>query len=420
MFQSRKTRWRKLENAAKIFPATSNKKDERVFRFACELTEDVQEEPLQEALDRTMQSFSLFSCVLRKGVFWNYFEESNIKPVVRQEYKPACSRLYERDKQSLLFEVTYYKKRINLEIFHALADGTGTLQFLKSLVYQYLMQVHPKEVPGPLTRLDFDVSDQEKAEDGFQKYYEKDISKIKIPKYKAYQFSSPKRDVGQLKLIEGRVSAKQVVALSKKYNTTVTVFLTAVFLCAIQKEMSQRDKKRPVALMIPVNLRNFFPSESVRNFFGWIDIGYDFKYKSAALEDVITYVAAFFKKEITKERMAVRMNGLVGLEQNIFMRIIPLEIKLFFMQLGTFSSMSADTAVFSNVGRIQMPEECSPYIKLFDIFTSTPKIELCMCSYQDEMVLSFTTAYEDVNIFRNYFRMLTKQGVEVEITSLPE
>ena len=44
-------RWRKLDNAAKLYSAASNKKDTRVFRFYCELKEEVNPKALQEALN---------------------------------------------------------------------------------------------------------------------------------------------------------------------------------------------------------------------------------------------------------------------------------------------------------------------------------------------------------------------------------
>ena len=40
----KKARWRKLDNAAKLYSAASNKKDTRVFRFYCELKEEVNKE----------------------------------------------------------------------------------------------------------------------------------------------------------------------------------------------------------------------------------------------------------------------------------------------------------------------------------------------------------------------------------------
>mgnify|MGYP007007140302 CR=1 FL=1 len=46
--------------------------------------------------------------------------------------------------RNYLFRVTYYKSRINLEVFHVLTDGMGGINFLRELTYQYLRLVHPE------------------------------------------------------------------------------------------------------------------------------------------------------------------------------------------------------------------------------------------------------------------------------------
>ena len=142
--KQKKAHWRKLDNAAKLYSAASNKKDTRVFRFYCELKEQVQSELLQEALDQTLETFPTFLMVLRKGLFWHYLEPCNLRPVVKEEYKEPCSRLYIRDKKTLLFQVSYYKNRINFEVFHALTDGTGAMHFLQELVQNHLTLAHPQ------------------------------------------------------------------------------------------------------------------------------------------------------------------------------------------------------------------------------------------------------------------------------------
>ena len=78
-------KWYKLDNAAKIFPPTSTKKDSKVFRFACELYEDVDKEILQYALDKTIEEYPLFLSTLKKGLFWYYLETSSITPKVTKE-----------------------------------------------------------------------------------------------------------------------------------------------------------------------------------------------------------------------------------------------------------------------------------------------------------------------------------------------
>lgn len=126
------------------FRLVTGKNDTRVFRFYCQLKEEVNGEILQAALDQTMEKYPLFQAVLRKGLFWFYLEHRDIRAVVKLETEPPCSRLYIPDKKSLLFQVSYDKNRINFEVFHALTDGTGAMHFLQELVQDYLILAHPQ------------------------------------------------------------------------------------------------------------------------------------------------------------------------------------------------------------------------------------------------------------------------------------
>ena len=109
--------WSRLDNAAKIFPPTSNEQETWVFRIACQLNETISHDVLQNALDKTLGQFPVYTSVLRKGLFWYYFEESDIRPKVKEEAEPPCRPLYDAGRKNLLFEVTYYKKRISFDSF---------------------------------------------------------------------------------------------------------------------------------------------------------------------------------------------------------------------------------------------------------------------------------------------------------------
>ncbi len=65
MFQQKRAYWRNLDNAAKLFSATSSLKDTRVFRFYCILKEEIDPELLQEALNRTVKRYPVFLSVRR-------------------------------------------------------------------------------------------------------------------------------------------------------------------------------------------------------------------------------------------------------------------------------------------------------------------------------------------------------------------
>ena len=410
----KKARWRKLDNAAKLYSAASNKKDTRVFRFYCELKEEVEPILLQKALDQTMETFPMFLMVLRKGLFWHYLEPCNLHPIVKEEYKEPCSRLYIKDKKNLLFEVTYYKKRINFEVFHVLTDGTGATEFLKELVTNYLYLGHKDEGLEQVSMLPEDMTVQDQEDDSFLKYYSKDQRRPKEKKIHAFQIRKKKKDGHHLHVHESVVLVQDVLKRSRELGVSMTVFLTAVYLMAIHEEMSKMQEKRPVVLMVPVNLRKFFPSTSMLNFFNWIEPGYDFTKQDNSFEAVLEYTKEFFKEQLTKEKMSAHISELLALELHPILRLAPLELKNLCIHAGAKFSEKNVTAIFSNMSVVKMPESYVPYIERFGVYTNTPKLELCLCSFQDKLSFAFTSRYDTENIERNFYRMLKEQGISSE------
>ena len=126
-----KKNWYKLDNAATIIPSTVNGADSRVFRVVCELNEPVDRVRLQEALDDVIRRYPHFNCVLRKGLFWYYLDGCDLKATVTRENLRALSPIYCDGRKTLLYRVSYYENRINLEMFHVLADGTGAFFFFR-------------------------------------------------------------------------------------------------------------------------------------------------------------------------------------------------------------------------------------------------------------------------------------------------
>jgi len=278
-----KYKWYKLDNAAKIFPPTSGKSDTRVFRLSCVLTKPVDGSMLQSALDLTVNDFPNFKCTLKNGLFWYYLEQSDYPVVVREENTPPCSTIY-LGRKSLLFEVTFYGCRINLEVYHALSDGTGAMEFLKALVLYYLKLAYP-DTMGKAAHIDYDASETQKMTDSFDKYYDGGKSKTgskanKTKKPAAYQIRGAKKEEWRLNIIEGSVSVRALISKAREYDTTVTVFITALLMRAIYGEMRVNDRKKPVVITVPVDLRNYFDSKSARNFFSLIDAEYNFNNNS--------------------------------------------------------------------------------------------------------------------------------------------
>ena len=386
----------------------------RVFRCYCELKEEVKEEILQEALNQTIQKYPVFLSVMRKGLFWHYLEKSELRPVVREEYKEPCSSLYVRDKKTLLFEVTYYKKRINFEVFHALTDGTGATEFLRELVKNYLYLIHEEDLePVELSNQYLTVKDQE--DDSFSRYYDPDFPRKKKKKIRAVQIKKGGKGYEELQINEASMSVKELLGIAREKKVSMSVLLTAAFICAIHEEMSRMQEKKPVILMVPVNLRKIFPSDSMLNFFGYIEPGYQFGGGKDSFEDVLEAVKLYFQENLSKEHMAGRMNELIAIEKHKILKWAPLELKNRCIRAGAKMAEQEVTAVLSNMSVVKMPEDYAQYIEKFGVYTSTNRTELCICSFQDTLSLGFTSRYDSTNIQRNFYRILKELGASVKV-----
>lgn len=414
---SRSANWYRLDNAAKIVPSTARGANTRVFRITCELKEEIDKATLQSALDETIEEFPFFNCVLHRGLFWYYLEDSNLRAVVEKENSPACLPLYIPGHKNLLYRVNYFEKRINLEMFHVLADGTGAFMFFKNLITRYIQLKHNLDVD--INPSD-DFSLEEKNGDAFKDFYskQKGLKQLReMSSVRAYQLSGEIDDNLLPHLLEGTISASKFLDVAHKYNTTVGVMCVAVYIKAVLQGMSLFQRKRHVVVSVPVNLRQFFKSGTARNFFGVINIDFAPGENSGELEDIIAFVDKSFKEKLSSENIEKTMNSYAALEHNVGIKIIPLPIKD--MGIGFFdkNAKKGVTSSMSNLGQIKMPEEVADYIDRFSAFMTAASQQITVCSYKDKMVFGEVSPYKTHKVMLNFFRCLTGMGLEVELGS---
>ena len=103
-------KWRKLDNSAKIFPIISNKRFSSVFRLSAILKEEIKKEILIKATNNALEKFSDFKVVLKKGVFWYYFEE-NTKPIFIEEENTYPCKYIDKYPYTINNEVRFLKIR---------------------------------------------------------------------------------------------------------------------------------------------------------------------------------------------------------------------------------------------------------------------------------------------------------------------
>jgi len=409
--------WSRLDNAAIIFPSSSSVKDSKVFRFFCELNEPVDPRILQNALDETVPQFPFFRAVMHRGLFWYYLEDSELPVTVSREDTPPCSLMYRSDSKNLLFRVLYHGCRINLEVYHALTDGTGAMQFLSTLVCSYLAEKHKADFSGPPPRLHHHATRSQMWDDSFRKYYKKHAFALPARERNAYCLRGERLPEHRLAVIEGRMSVKALLDCCHARGVTLTVLLTAVLIRAIHEGMPLRNQDQPVVITIPVNLRNYFPSESARNFFTVINVPYDFSRQEDSLDAVAASVKQAFQEELTEEKLHDRMNLLCALEHSVPLRLVPLMFKDPILRTASGMAQKKITASFSNVGKVALPEELRTYVHLFGAFTSPNQLQATSCSFLDNYVITFAGHLRSHDTECAFFRSLVQMGIDVTVAS---
>ncbi len=411
----RSKNWYKLDNAAKIVPSTAKGANTRVFRLTCELTEWVDGKVLQLALDEAAEEFPFFNCVLHRGLFWYYLEDSDLKLQVVEENTPACLPLYIPGHKNLLYRVNYYEKRINLEMFHVLADGTGAFMFFKTLIIRYLQLKH--NLDANIKPVE-EFSVEEKNVDAFVDNYskQKGLKQLKeMSSVKAYQVTGDLDDNLLPHIIEGTISSSKFLNLAHEYNTTVGVLCVAVYIKAAIQSMSRSQMKRHVVVSVPVNLRQFYHSGTARNFFGVINVDYDPADYDGDMQSIIKPVDKEFKEKLSSENIEKTMNSYSALEHNLAIKMVPLPIKDFTIGKFDRAAKKGVTTSMSNLGVIKMPKEVENYIDRFSAFMTAASQQITVCSYKDKMVFGEVSPYKTHKVMLNFFRCLTQLGLEVEL-----
>lgn len=410
-------RWFKLDNAAKVFPSVSNKRRPNVFRLSMELTEEVDPEILQNALNITIDRFKSLKVKLKRGFFWYYLDPNNEEVKVFPENPYICRAIHRKENNGYLFKVFYFKNRITVEIFHSLTDGTGGLELLKAICFNYLVLKGYQLDSENLILTDIE-STYEEFQDSYLKNYD---SKVKsTPRdVKALKMKGTLYDDSWLSLIVGNVDLEQTKKVAKEYGATITEFLCA---CLIKTAMKTpylfESKKKPFQMLVPVNLRKVFPSKTLRNFSLVISSGANID-NDLPFEEIIKIVKEDFASGLKKEYLHGQIVANVVLEKNILMRITPLILKEIALKIGFRAWGDAINSLsISNLGKVDLPKSMKPYVEKVVFANGASKsipINCGVVSFQNNLTICFSSAIIERDFQREFFRLLSSYGIKIVI-----
>ncbi|MCD7708477.1 MAG: hypothetical protein LUI02_01225 [Clostridiales bacterium] len=410
-------RWDKLDNTANLFPSIAGESMTNVYRISVTLTEDVQPEPLQEALDIVLPKFDGFNVRMRAGVFWNYFEENGKKPpkVTEEVYFP-CRFIQPNKNHNYLFRVTYFGRRINLEVFHVLTDGMGGINFLRELTYQYLRLVHPEIRDSSGDGLSSDTSLS--REDSFVRNY-RHGKKSGFNQERAYMIHGEKLPKGMFGVIHGYMPVHSLKEVAHRYKVSLNVYLVAVFIWSVYRELIHgMPDERPIRVAVPVNLRPYFNSDTTKNFFIMISAEFSPDRDSYTFEEVVGIAKRSLDSQMDKQHLEDLFSYSVSNQLNIWMRPVPLFIKRLAMRAVYDRSALANTSTVTNIGNVHVDPRYQPYIDMFYAFIANSKgqpLKGTICSYGDTLAFTFSSVMAEPNVQRAFFRKIAEDGIEVKI-----
>lgn len=420
----RKLRWMHLDNSAKIYPASATSRWSNVYRLSATLTEPIDREVLQSALDVTVRRFPSIAVRLCRGTFWYYLEEIAHAPEIKEELSYPTARMPFDDIRSCAFRVLVYKRRIAVEYFHALTDGNGGLVFLKTLVAEYISQKYSVDITpgrGVLDRLE--PPREEELVDLFPKN--------SAPVGKGRRDTDSYRVLGEYEpdgFCHNTTFIMDSDALRKKAHelgVTVTAVMGAAFIMAIidiqKRQCPVLKKQKEVKVLIPVDLRRVFGGETLRNFVYFTTPGVDPRLGEYTFKEVADIVYRQMQLDITKKNMGAKIHPNVRDEQRLLLKLAPLFIKNIVMKtIFNLVGERKSTLSLSNLGLVDIPDEMKPYVDYFDFVLGTQSsapYNAGMLAYGGKIRLNIIRNIKEPKLERALYEVLKAEGIKVKVES---
>lgn len=416
-------RWYKLDNAGVLYSALQREEYSAIYRFSAVMTELVSPSDLQNAIDAVMPRFPGFAMRIRRGVFWYYFEPNTAPgPFLKPDVSDPCQPVRFHEDGGWLVRFYYYQNRISFEAFHALADGAGALTFFRTLLAEYLRRTGVS-VPAGNGVLDLEEPPHpEELEDAYVRYTGSAARKLPLIK-RAYSNKGQAEAFYTFHVTMGFLPVDKLREKARACGASVTEYLAAALLWVLAEKQRREGYlyQRPITLAVPINLRPFFPSETLRNFIVTVQPGFDPALGEYQFEEVVAQVHHYMKLHTSRQEMQAQITRNVRYQSNRVLQLVPRVLKNPLVAYNYRTrGVRPFSATFTNPGAFTVPEAMMPYIHHVEVVlgqATVPRPHVSSISYGDLMEITVAGTQVDTDTERELFRFLVRQGIPVRIES---
>lgn len=413
-----------LDNTALIYQALISKSQNHFFRLSVNLLKPIVIDALQKALLNILPRFPIFRTTLKKGIFWNYLEENFYYPHIQKDEELTTN--YNITKaHAYPFRVVAYAQKISLETSHLTVDGRSASHFLQSLLCEYAILIginisKDHKIIRPTTP--FKIEELSDA-------YKSLLLSSTLPKPKKYiglAFREPNRNRYPIKLnlIQFRIPLDETLALAKHHGVSLTTLMTTFYLTAYQDRMfllpPKHQYRRPLRINNPVDLRQFFPSKSLRNFIGFISHEIDPRLGLFSFQEILQQVHHTMKKELLDKHFQPFIGQNIRSESIPIIASIPLFIKRLILKKIYVQSMKQETSVLSNLGSFYLPTEVATIVKDVE-FIPAPKYinkrDCSIISFNNTLTVSISRTCLANELEQLFYERLLEAGLNPKIST---
>ncbi len=410
--------WLKLDNAAKIYPATSSRKSPAQFRLSVRMKENINYNAIYTAWKLMLKRCPYFHVHLKKGFFWYYLQYYDQTPPIQLWQKfPDIFETHLNTAELICLSIR--DNIISLDFSHVLTDGNGSMRFFMGLIYEYLRQSgyqikNPDRIPSPGE----EVLHSE-IEDAHRKYFPGNLPN---PETLSAAYYLPGKPVEEYDFITGEMLLSDILQLAHDNKVSLTTYLTAEYMDCL-KIMADKyktlRKSSTIRLQIPVNMRRFFYSNTMRNFSLYVSPEIDLKLGDYDFQEILEKVDLSVKLQTDTKALSRQISRNVGGELNPIVRLVPRLFKNLYLS-GLYSHLGERcySGILSNLGKIDVAASALPHISSFEVLVlPNYKIKKACAAYTfaDKLTVSFCSVVQNRELERYFFSHFASRGIDVTI-----
>ena len=399
-----------LDFSALAYPLMKTRRTQSNFHFTASLSEDVDPRALAQSLSDVLKRYPVLKTKISPAFFWHVLRENDAPLVVKEDLRPPLTPFCKQDTNGYPFRLAYSGNVVTLEIFHAATDGDVGAMFFGDLLTRYAEikdGVEPSEVP------DRDLV----IEDAFLRYGQKkklrDVSLKKYNGASVYAIGKRGKYRAAPKLLSVGIPLADLKAAAKAYDATVTEYVAACYVAAVL-EGEPLPLKKALCLFVPVDLRRYFPSQTMQNFVCFERIYLQKGENDLSLSHLVSVVRDEFRSKITEKSMKDHVDDVYRCFTLPVLKYTPLFIKYpCFKLVKALLNKVRQTAILSNIGTITLPERATHYVKNVKFFLNIGKnapMNVAIVTYNGICNVDVTCGLDGCDIPERFFRLLTSQG----------